>query len=338
MPELSTEDWVRVIEESEPLGAMQINLSGGEPLLRPDLEAIVAAARKKEIYSNLITSGIGLSESRMDSLIKSGIDGVQISFQDADGNVSKRIAGKNTFADKLFAARAVRSRGLPLTINVVLHRANIAQVQDIIDLAEGLGAIRLELANAQYLGWALVNRDSLLPDRASLDLARQTVLEAKARLLGKLEILFVLPDYYSDRPKACMDGWADRYLVINPYGMALPCHAAMDLPGLEFDNVREKSLESIWMHSQGLNAFRGEAWMPEPCRTCDQREKDFGGCRCQAYQLTGMASNADPACSLSPHHQSVKMARAKSETAENERDLVYRNIPFRKLASNQNEA
>ena len=311
--ELETEPWVRVIGEAAGLGILQINLSGGEPLLRPDLEDLLGEAHKKGLYTNLITSGLGLTEARLDHLVGNGLDSVQISIQDVDRESAARIAGKDTGESKISAARRVTARGLPLTLNAVLHRGNMARVAEIIAMAEGLGASRLELANAQYLGWALENRSLLLPDPDLLDHARRIAGEAKQRLMGKMDILFVLPDYYSDRPRACQDGWARRYLLVNPYGTVLPCHAAASLPGLEFGNVREGSLEEIWRHSQGLNAFRGEDWMSPTCRSCEHRTRDFGGCRCQAYQLTGEASATDPACSKSPHHGEVAIARQEAQ-------------------------
>jgi pyrroloquinoline quinone biosynthesis protein E len=326
-PELETQDWVRVIGGAAALGAMQLNLSGGEPLARGDLDSLIRAGREKGFYVNLITSAVGLSQTRLAGLRDSGLDSIQISFQDTERVEAERIAGRDVLKTKLAAVEWARSLGLPLTLNVVMHRGNLGRIAEIIAMAENLGADRLELANAQYLGWALTNRTSLLPDRASLDKARAIAAESRARLLGKMEILFVLPDYYSDQPRACMDGWGRHYLIVNPYGFVLPCQAAEGLPDLIFENVRDRPLEAIWSDSKALNAYRGEEWMSPTCRTCDKRRLDFGGCRCQAYFLTGQAAATDPACSLSPHHPIVANARRASETSAENIPFAYRRFP-----------
>lgn len=310
---LSTADWLRVFAQAAELGALQLNLSGGEPLLRRDLEELVAGASALDFYSNLITSGLPLERERLVRLKDAGLSSVQVSIQDSQPAESDRIAGRNSFAQKLEVARWVKELDLPLTLNVVLHRQNLDRIAEIVALAERLNVDRLELANTQYLAWALENRSALLPSQAQLDAAREIAKAAKERLKGKIEVLFVLPDYYSDRPKACMSGWGKRYLLVTPDGLALPCHLAHSLPGLQFDNVQERSLDEIWRHSAAFAAFRGEAWMPEPCKSCDRRAIDFGGCRCQAFHLTGDAAATDPACGLSPKHGLISEARAAAQ-------------------------
>jgi pyrroloquinoline quinone biosynthesis protein E len=322
--ELETADWLRVLSEAEALGVVQLNLTGGEPLLRDDLEQLVAEARRLDLYTNLITSGLPLTRERLQHLRALGLDSVQLSFQALDGGLAQRIGGRDALREKREVAGWVRELGIPLTVNVVLHRENIAQVAEIVAFAEQLGASRLELANTQYLGWALLNRAALMPTRESLEAARDVAREAKQRLVGKMEILFVLPDYYAKFPRACMDGWARRFMVVSPDGLVLPCQYAHTIPGLSFDSVRAAALEDIWQRSPGLSAFRGEAWMEEPCRSCERRELDFAGCRCQAYHLTGRAEATDPACSLAPEHGRVEAAR---EAALHEPpELTYRSF------------
>ena len=310
---LQTTDWLRVFAQAAELGALQLNLSGGEPLLRKDLEALVEGAHSLDFYSNLITSGLPLTRERLVRLKDAGLSSVQVSIQDSIPSESDRIAGRASFEHKLEVARWVKELDLPLTLNIVLHRQNLARIAEMVALAERLGVDRLELANTQYLAWALENRSALLPSQDQLDAAREVAKAARERLKGKIEVLFVLPDYYSDRPKACMSGWGKRYLLVSPDGMALPCHLAHTLPGLAFDNVQERSLDEIWHQSAAFAAFRGEAWMPEPCKSCDRREIDFGGCRCQAFHLTGDAAATDPACGLSPKHSLITDARALAQ-------------------------
>jgi pyrroloquinoline quinone biosynthesis protein E len=314
--ELDTEAWRRVFAEAAGLGVLQANLTGGEPLVRPDLEALVAAAHAQELYVNLITSGIPADAGRLGRLAAAGLDSVQLSVQDTEPGGAAWIAGRDDLPAKLATAAAARALGLPLTLNVVLHRGNIARVADFVALAERLGAERLELANTQYLGWALANREALLPSRAALDRARDEAAAARERLRGRLEILFVRPDYYADRPRACMDGWARRYVVVTPDGTALPCHQAGAIPGLAFENVRARPLGEIWRDSAAFRAFRGDGWMPAPCRTCDERAVDFGGCRCQAFALAGDPAATDPACALSPRHAIVLEARARADARD----------------------
>jgi pyrroloquinoline quinone biosynthesis protein E len=311
-PALAPADWLRVVDEAEALGVLQVHLTGGEPLLYDDLEALVARARARELYSNLITSGLPLDEARLERLRASGLDALQLSFQSARPGSSSAIAGVDAFAHKLKVAAWTRALGLPLTVNVVLHRHNLDEVPEIVALAEQLGAERLELANTQFLGWAWDNRAALLPSAAQLATARQAAQAARERLRGQMEILFVLPDYQADRPRACMSGWGQRYLVVTPDGRAQPCHAAQVLP-IEFPDVRTQSLDDIWHRSDAFARFRGGAQLAEPCRSCDRREVDFGGCRCQAYLMTGVLDATDPACALAPRHDLVVAARASAD-------------------------
>ena len=302
---MGTQEWRRVIGEAAELGALHVGFSGGEPLQRGDLVELVAAARAAGLYSNLITSALGLNRARAEALKNAGLDTIQISFQSDAASLGDGIAGTTAHEKKLAAARMVRDLGLPLTINVVLHRANIGRVQQLIALTEDLEAERLELANTQYYGWAFRNRAALLPTRAQIEQATETVHAAKKRLAGKLDILFVAPDYYAERPKPCMNGWGRRYLTVNPAGDVLPCPTAAEIPGLRFANVREHALEWIWNQSEAFNRFRGTEWMPDPCRSCEFREIDFGGCRCQAALITGNPAATDPACSLSPDREKL---------------------------------
>jgi pyrroloquinoline quinone biosynthesis protein E len=312
-PEIDTETWQRVFSEASALGVLQVNLTGGEPLVRDDLEVLVAAARRSDLYTNLITSGIPLDAGRLSRLCDAGLDSVQLSVQDTDPAGAVWIAGRDGIDAKREVAAWVRALRLPLTLNVVLHRGNISRVAEFVALAEALGAERLELANTQYLGWALANRGALLPSRAALAEARAVADDARRRLRGRIEILFVRPDYDSDRPRACMDGWARRYLVVAPDGVALPCHQARSITSLSFENVRDRPLAAIWNNSPAFVAYRGEDWMPDPCRTCDERTRDFGGCRCQAFALVGDAAATDPACALAPRHDLVLDARLRAE-------------------------
>ncbi len=306
--EIDAATWLRVFHEAEALGVVQVNLTGGEPLLRDDLESLVEEASRLDLYTNLITSGIPLTLERLAGLKRLGLRSVQVSLQSVRPPESDRIAGAPSFHRKLDVMRWVTSLDLPLTVNVVLHRDNIAEVSDLIMLAESLSADRLELANAQYLGWALRNRPALLPTEEQIERARAVAAGARARLRGKMDVLFVTPDYYSEYPKSCLNGWGRRFIVVNPEGLALPCHLAHTLPGLRFENVRQSRLEDIWHHSPGFNRFRGEDWLPDPCRTCQRRAVDFGGCRCQAFHVTGNVEAADPACALSPEHGRIESA------------------------------
>jgi len=327
--ELDTATWLEVLEQAEALGVVQVHFTGGEPLLRDDLEALVQRARSLGLYVNLITSAVPLAEDRLARLAALGLDNVQISVQGTREADAERFAGRAWLADKLAAARLTRALGLPLTLNAVLHRGNIAQVPELVALAEQLGAARLELANTQYLGWALENRDALLPTREQLDRAREQARDARERLRGRMEVLFVLPDYHAGRPRACMDGGARRYLVVSPDGLVLPCHQAATITGLAFERAGSRPLAEIWASSAGLQAFRGEGFMQEPCKSCDRRTIDYGGCRCQAFHLAGDAAATDPACELSPQHALVRAAReaAAADTALTQ--LRYRTPPRR---------
>jgi pyrroloquinoline quinone biosynthesis protein E len=297
---LTTAEWQRVLVEAAALGILHVHFSGGEPLARPDLAELIAAARAAGLYTNLITSGLGLTGPRCAQLHAAGLDHVQISLQADEAPLADAIAGIDAHARKREAAAAARALGLPLTINVVLHRANIDRVDAMVALAEELGAHRLELANVQFYGWAFANKDALLPTRAALAQAERIAAAARERLRGRMKVVYVLPDYYGDRPKPCMNGWGRRHLTVNPVGEVLPCPTASAIPSLRFDNVRDHPLEQIWTESEAFQRFRGTAWMPEPCRSCDRRDVDFGGCRCQAFLLTGNAAATDPACALAP--------------------------------------
>ncbi len=298
--ELSTDEWKRVLTEARALGVLQLGLSGGEPLVRRDLEAIVAHARALGLYSTLVTSAIGLTEARTTALKKAGIDHIQISFQDSEPGSAERIAGTRSWDAKMRAAEWVRALDVAFTVNVVLHRANLDHLEAIIALAASLGADRLELANTQYYGWAAENVNTLLPTRAQLTRAEGIVDAAVAAHRGRMQIVYVLPDYFGDYPKPCQGGWGHVYLVVAPNGAVMPCHAASQITTLSFPNARERSLEWIWSTSPAFEAYRGESWMPEPCKSCERRALDFGGCRCQAFALTGDAARTDPVCTLSP--------------------------------------
>jgi pyrroloquinoline quinone biosynthesis protein E len=300
--ELRVDEWKRVFQEAAQLGVLHAGLSGGEPLLRRELPEIISAARETGLYTNLITSAVGLDLARARHLRAAGLDSIQISFQADNETLGDEVAGTRAHQLKLAAAQAVTEAGLPLSLNVVLHRRTIDRLPDMIAMAERLGAQRLELANVQFYGWALLNRKALLPSRAQIETAFAQAQAAQVRLKGRMEIIYVLPDYFEDRPKPCMQGWGLRYLTVNPTGQVLPCPNASSIPGLVFENIRHQPLGVIWNDSASFNRFRGEEWMPLPCRECPEREIDFGGCRCQAALLTGDPSATDPVCSLSPHH------------------------------------
>jgi len=314
-PELGTEDWIRVLRQARALGAVQLGLSGGEPLARDDLEPIVAQAHTLGYYINLITSGIGMTEARISSLKTAGLDHIQLSFQDSTRELNDFLSSTRTFELKSKVAALIRQYDYPMVLNVVLHRLNIDHVGEILEMAEAMGAQYVELANTQYYGWAWLNREHLLPSRAQLERAEATTQRFRERVAGKMQIYFVVPDYFETRPKACMSGLGSVFLGVAPDGTALPCHAARMLPGLQLPNVRDSDIRTIWYDSPAFNRFRGEAWMKEPCRSCPERAKDFGGCRCQAYLLTGDADNADPVCDLSPYHHRVTEAVARAEQA-----------------------
>jgi len=301
--EMDTADWKRVFDQAVDLGVLQVHFSGGEPTARDDLRELVAHAEKIGLYSNLITSGVLLDKPQLEALMSAGLQHVQLSFQDSTAQSADHIGGfSGGHEKKRKVANWVNELGMPLTVNAVIHRGNIDTVESMIELAVALKAQRLEVANIQYYGWGLHNRAALLPTRAQLMAATGKVEAARQRLKGVLVIDYVVPDYYARRPKACMGGWAQSFININPEGKVMPCHAAESIPGLVFDNVQVRPLAEIWRNNTAFNRFRGTEWMPEPCRSCDQREKDWGGCRCQAMALLGDAAKTDPACEKSPDH------------------------------------
>lgn len=323
--ELATGDWLRVLDQAAAIGVLQVHFSGGEPMARRDLPELVAHACAAGLYTNIITSGVLLTDEAMANLLKAGIDHIQLSFQDVAAKDADRIGGyRGGHEQKLEAARRIREAGLPLTVNFVIHSQNIARVSEMIALGEELGAERMEIAHTQYYGWALLNRDALMPSLAQLDHANSVVAAARERLKGRIVIDYVVPDYHAARPKACMGGWGNRFITISPAGLALPCHAAQSLPGFEFASVRETSLAEIWTHDTAFARFRGTEWMPEPCHSCEHREVDWGGCRCQALAIAGDAALTDPACHRSPHHH--LMAEAVAAAAGAVTDFVPRRL------------
>lgn len=323
--ELSTEEWKGVIHDARKLGAMQIGFSGGEPTLRKDLEELVGEANDLGYYTNLITSGIGLTSRRLAALKEAGLKHIQLGFQSSDRATANMLAGVESFDRKLAMAREIKAHGFPMVLNVPITRHNIAQIPEIIELASSLGMEYLELANVQYYNWALLNRDRLLPTREELVWAEAEVEKARRRLGDTMTIFFVIPDYFEGRPKACMNGWGSIHLTIAPDGAALPCSQARTLETLEFPTVREHSLEWLWRESPTFRKYRGDDWMKEPCRSCEEKTQDFGGCRCQALLLTGDAANTDPACSKSPHHHVIQQAIGQSQIdRESQSSLIVR--------------
>jgi len=304
--ELPTETWAQVFASASELGVMQLHLTGGEPLAREDLTELVSAGRKAGLYINLITSGIGLAPDRLEALVHAGLDHIQLSFQDSQENAANEIAGTRAHAHKIALARLIKRHPVAFTMNLVVHRQNLERLEAMIALAEELETDRLEIAHVQYYGWALRNRDTLLPTRDQWERSLAIITAARERLKGRMRVDFVAPDYYAKYPKACMGGWGRGVILIDPAGRALPCHAAGSILGLEFDNVGARTLRWIWEESAAFQKFRGEDWMPEPCRSCDRRALDFGGCRCQALALTGDATATDPVCTLSPAHTLVE--------------------------------
>ncbi|HEX4514359.1 MAG TPA: pyrroloquinoline quinone biosynthesis protein PqqE [Polyangiaceae bacterium] len=333
--ELGADAWLRILDEAAALGVVQVHFTGGEPLARADLETLVERARARGLYTNLVTSGVPLERARLAELAERGVDHVQVSFQGPDAESSRAFAESasesrrpafggfaDSFEQKLAVAAWTRELGLPLTVNVVLHAGNIERVTEIVALAERLGADRLELANVQLHGFAFENRALLLPSREALERARAIAAAAKQRFARVMDVLFVKPDWFSKTPRACMDGWARRFVQVLPDGTVVPCHAAATITSLSFERATAaRSLGAIWETSPALQAFRGEAWMPEPCRSCDQKSIDFGGCRCQAFALLGDASRTDPACALSPDHEAVRRAALAPEPSRKRRFL-----------------
>lgn len=323
--ELGTDEWLRVLSEARAMGAVQLGFSGGEPLTRADLTTLVRHARALGYYSNLITSGYGLSEEKIVELRTAGLDHIQVSIQAPEKTLNDQLAGTESFENKKEVARLVKKHGYPMVLCVVIHRRNIHQMREILEMAIELQADYLELANTQYYGWAHLNREQLLPTREQFEQAEAIAQEYKKALQGKMKIYYVVPDYYEDRPKACMNGWGTTFLTIAPDGMALPCHAARELPDLKCPNVRDMSIRDIWLHSEAFNAFRGDEWMQEPCRSCPEKAKDFGGCRCQAYLMTGDTRRTDPVCGLSPDRHLID--RIISAAGQSEaRPLTFRNV------------
>lgn len=322
--ELSTGEWKRVLREGRELGALQLGFSGGEPMLRDDLEELVEEADRLGYYTNLITSGVGLTQSRLSALKKAGLKQIQLSIQSAERALTDRLVGARAHDLKLEVAKRIKDEGFPMVLNVPVFRQNIDQVEDILAMAEEIGVDYLEFANIQYYNWALLNRDALLPTREQLERAEQAVARARQRLDGRMTIYFVIPDYFETRPKACMNGWGTIHLTIAPDGAALPCQEVRVIEGLEFPTVREHSLQWLWEDSPLFRKFRGDEWMSEPCRTCDEKEKDFGGCRCQAFLLTGDAANTDPACAKSPHHHVIELAVSRARKQDEFKPLIPR--------------
>jgi pyrroloquinoline quinone biosynthesis protein E len=327
-PELGTDDWLRVLREARAAGSVQCGFSGGEPLLRDDLEVLVAEAHRLGFYTNLLTSGVGLTETRAAALKQAGLAHVQLSFQDSTRELNDFLSHTKTFDLKRRTAAIIKSHGWPMVMNCVIHRLNIDYIDQIIELAVELGAEYLELANNQYYSWAQLNRDGLLPSREQLERAEAVTNKYRQKLGDKIRIFFVVPDYYETRPKKCMNGWGNVFLTITPDGTALPCHTAKMIKTVDFPNVRDMSVNDIWYSSPGFNLFRGFEWMKDPCRTCPEKEKDLGGCRCQAFMLTGDAANADPVCDKSAFHHKVEEAVAYAQVPDaqrvNVKPLVFR--------------
>jgi len=333
--ELDTADWIRVLREARKMGAAQLGLSGGEPLVRNDLEEIIAEARQLGYYSNLITSGVGMDEQRVAAFKEAGLDHIQISFQASDEELNNYLGGTDSFQHKIEMARIVKKYEYPMVLNIVIHRQNIDQMEDIINMTVELKADYVELASTQYYGWSKLNAAHLLPTREQLQRAERIAHEYQEKMRDRMRIIYVVPDYYEDRPKACMNGWGSIFLTIAPDGSALPCHAAAQLPGLEFPNVKDASIESIWNDSDAFNHFRGYDWMQEPCRSCPEKTKDFGGCRCQAYMMTGDASAADPVCSKSPHHRRLVAEVESIIAGSGQRRAAEQPITFRNMKNSK---
>ena len=325
--ELTTAEWVEVMRQARQLGAAQLGFSGGEPLVRDDLEELVQEAHRLGYYTNLITSGVGLTPARAQRLKDAGLDHVQLSFQDSTRELNDFLSHTKTFELKKKVAQTIKAHDWPMVMNCVLHRHNLPHVGQIIEMALDLGAEYLELANVQYSGWAWVNRDHLMPTRAQLQEAEAVVQGWRERIGKQCRLLFVVPDYFEERPKACMNGWGSVFLSIAPDGLAMPCHNARDLPGLQLPNVREQPIADIWQRSQASNAYRGQDWMQEPCRSCDERYKDFGGCRCQAFMVTGDAAATDPVCSKSPQHEKIVEFVRRAPERRQSIPIIHRSDP-----------
>ena len=329
--ELSTDDWIRVMQQGRKMGATQLGFSGGEPLVRRDLEDLITEARRLGYYTNLITSGVGMDESRILAFKEAGLDHIQISFQASNEELNNYIGKSKSFQHKYEMARLVKKYEYPMVLNIVLHRKNIEQIRDILDMTVDLGADYVELASTQYYGWSRVNIDQLLPTKEQLKKAELVAREYQEKMKDKMKVIYVIPDYFENRPKKCMNGWGNIFLTIAPDGSALPCHAAGQLPGLEFPNVVDHDLEWIWDESPDFNKFRGTSWMKEPCKSCDEKHKDLGGCRCQAYMLTGDATNADPVCDKSEFHTKLhddveRIGKLAGDEKFESKPLIFRNM------------
>lgn len=341
--ELSTQDWIRVLREGRKMGATQLGFSGGEPLLRRDLEELISEACGLGYYTNLITSGVGMDEDRILAFKKAGLDHIQVSFQASNEELNDYLGASKTFQHKLQMANLVKQYEYPMVLNIVLHRQNIEQIREILDMTIELKADYVELASTQYYGWSRINLGNLLPTREQLQQAEKVVVEYQDKMKDKMKIIYVIPDYFETRPKACMNGWGSIFFTIAPDGTALPCHAAAQLPGLNAPNVKEHTIKWIWNESSAFNKFRGLEWMQEPCRSCPEKEKDKGGCRCQAYMLTGDARNADPVCDKSPHHQQlvddvIRIAKLSQKNSDAGQPLIFRNMKNSKKALKKNES
>jgi pyrroloquinoline quinone biosynthesis protein E len=337
--ELSTEQWIKVLRDARKMGALQLGISGGEPLLRDDIEEIVAEAGSLGYYSNLITSGVGLTEKRIAEFKRGGLDHIQLSMHDITKDINNFITDTNTFELKKKVAAMIKEYDYPMVLNVVIHRYNIEHIGEILEMAEQIGANYVELANTQYYGWSLINRAQLMPTREQLEKAEAITNKFRDRVGNKMKVFFVVPDYYADRPKKCMNGWGEVFMIVTANGDVLPCHSARSLPGLEFPNVKDgANVEWIWNESPAFNKYRGDDWMKEPCRSCDEKEKDLGGCRCQAFLLSGDAEAADPVCTKSPHRHLIDqaIADAQNPAVVNAHPIIFRNDKnSRKLADGE---
>ncbi|KAF3977509.1 MAG: pyrroloquinoline quinone biosynthesis protein PqqE [Methylococcales symbiont of Iophon sp. n. MRB-2018] len=338
--EISTADWKRVLSQARKMGAVQLGFSGGEPLTRQDLPELVCHARQLGYYSNLITSGYGLNEDKIIQLKEAGLDHIQLSIQASSQELNDYIAATESYENKKIVAKLIKKHGYPMVLCVVIHRKNIHQMEQILNMAEELGADYVELANTQYYGWAHKNRDLLMPTKEQYEKAEAIAQAYKEKVADKMKIYYIIPDFHEDRPKPCMNGWGTTFLTIAPDGVALPCHSARELPDLDCPNVNDFSIGQIWNESKAFNFFRGDGWMKEPCRSCDEKDKDFGGCHCQAYLLTGDMCNADPVCSKSPDHHVIEAAIASAQVSAlsiDEKPLLFRNSKNSKKYIENNE-
>lgn len=311
--ELNTDEWIKVLRDARKMGALQLGISGGEPLLRDDIEDIVTEANQLGYYSNLITSGVGLTEKRIDAFKAGGLDHIQLSMHDITEEISNFVTDTKTFKLKQKVAAMIKDRGYPMVLNVVIHRYNIGHIKEILEMAEKLGADYVELANTQYYGWSLINRNQLMPTKEQIDEAEKITNEFREYIGNKVKIFFVVPDYYAERPKKCMNGWGEVFMIVTANGDVLPCHSARVLPNIDFPNVKNDQLNEIWYDSSAFNKYRGDDWMKEPCRSCSEKENDLGGCRCQAFLLSGDAEGADPICTKSPHRHLIDQALEDSK-------------------------